>query len=86
MCLPRIGEIVAIEGDEAVIDTPGAGTARVSLLCVPAAVVGDHVMIHAGYAIGLLDPSEAAVRQDLIDSVSGRSVSPPPSDDWTGER
>lgn len=82
MCLPRIGEIIAIEGDEAVIDTPEAQTARVSLLCVPAAAVGDHVMIHAGYAIGLLDPSEAAVRQDMIDAVTSREA--PSKSDKTG--
>jgi hydrogenase maturation factor len=72
MCLPRIGEIVAIDGAEAVVAMPEARTASVSLLCVPTATVGDHVMIHAGHAIDVLDPSEAAERQDMIDAVTGR--------------
>ena len=85
MCLPRIGEIVAIDGVEALVATPGARQAKVSLLCVPTATVGDHVMIHAGHAIGLLDPSEAAERQGLIDEVTGRSAAQP-SDPTGGPR
>lgn len=86
MCLPRIGEIVAIDGDEAVITTPLTRDARISLLCVPDAAVGDHVMVHAGYAIELLDPIEAVARQDLIDSATGRSSALPPPEDGAGER
>lgn len=73
MCLPRIGEIVSIEGMEALVSGPGGRQARVSLLCVPDAAVGDHVMIHAGHALELLDASDAEDRQDLIDEVTGRA-------------
>lgn len=73
MCLPRIGEIVAVDGLEALVSTPGERHARVSLLCVPDAGVGDHVMIHAGHAIELLDASDAEQRQILVDEVTGRA-------------
>jgi hydrogenase expression/formation protein HypC len=69
MCLPRIDRIVSIEGDEALMAR--GGTDPVSLLCVPTAQVGDHVMIHAGHAIQILEPEEAAERQSMIDAVRG---------------
>jgi hydrogenase expression/formation protein HypC len=70
VCLPRIGHIVEIEGSEAVIAQQEASPIRISLLCVPTAKVGDHVMVHAGYAIRLLDADEAADRRNLIRSVT----------------
>jgi len=69
MCLPRIDRIVTIEGSEAVVQNGGSD--RISLLCVPEAEVGDHVMIHAGHAIQILDADEAAERASMIASVRG---------------
>ena len=69
MCLPRIDRIASIEGEQAVMEQ--GGTAPISLICVPAAKVGDHVMIHAGHAIQILDPEEAAERQAMIATVRG---------------
>lgn len=63
MCLAVPGEITAISGDE-----PMARTARVSfggiareinLTFVPDAVVGDYVLVHAGFAISIIDEAEA---------------------------
>lgn len=70
MCLPRIDRILSVEGQEAIVDGDG-GPTRVSLLCVPDAHVGDHVMIHAGHAIRILDAEEAAERRSMIASVTG---------------
>jgi len=47
-----------LEADEAIIDAGGIEK-RVSLALVPEAAVGDHVIVHAGYAISRLDPEEA---------------------------
>lgn len=69
MCLPRIDRIASIDGDQAITDHGGA--APISLLCVPMAQIGDHVMIHAGHAIQILDPEEAAERQSMIEAVRG---------------
>ena len=33
---------------------------RVSLACVPEARIGDHLLVHAGIAIALVDAAEAA--------------------------
>jgi hydrogenase expression/formation protein HypC len=74
MCLPRIDRIISIDGDEAV--TEHGGSSPISLLCVPQASIGDHVMIHAGHAIQILDPEEAAERQSMIASIRGEGLSP----------
>ena len=82
MCLPRIDRIITIDGDQAVTAQRTGGP--VSLVCVPTAQVGDHVMIHAGYAIQILDPEEAADRRAMIAAVRGEGLSPlpePASDD-----
>ncbi len=72
MCIPSIDRIVEIDGTEA--RTERAGSPRISLLCAPSAQVGDHVMIHAGYAIRILDAEEAAERRSMIASVTGLST------------
>lgn len=69
MCLPRIDRIVSIDGNEAVTEHAGAGL--ISILCVPTAEVGDFVMIHAGHAIQILDPDEAAERQSMMSEIRG---------------
>jgi hydrogenase expression/formation protein HypC len=39
----------------------------VSLMLCPEAAVGDHVLVHAGFAIGRIDAGEAAATLALID-------------------
>jgi len=68
MCLPRLGEIVTLAEHEAIVEIAGRRT-TVNVMCVPQASVGDHVMIHAGYAITILTPREAAERKGLMDAV-----------------
>ena len=41
---------------------------NVSLLLVPDAVLGDHVLVHAGSAITIIDAEEARRTLELIDS------------------
>lgn len=45
--------------DEALVELGGVRKS-VSLALVPDAAVGDYVVVHVGFAIGLLDPEEAA--------------------------
>jgi hydrogenase expression/formation protein HypC len=59
MCLAIPARVVErVQGDDAIIDAGGVEK-RVSLALVPEAVVGDYVVVHAGYAISCLDPEEA---------------------------
>ncbi|WP_374594925.1 HypC/HybG/HupF family hydrogenase formation chaperone [Aquabacterium sp.] len=63
MCLALPARVVTkgVNGvaDDAVIDVGGVRK-TVSLAMVPEAEVGDYVIVHVGYAIGRLDPDEAA--------------------------
>jgi len=54
MCLAIPGIIRQIEGGEGVIDYGGVRK-RAELLLVPDAKVGDRVLVHAGFAIAVLD-------------------------------
>jgi hydrogenase expression/formation protein HypC len=71
MCLAipaRVAE--RLEGEEALVDLGGVRK-RVSLALVPEAAVGDYVIVHAGYAISLLDPGEAEKTLELFAAVGG---------------
>jgi hydrogenase expression/formation protein HypC len=59
MCLAIPALVIErLQADEAIIDAGGVEK-RVSLALVAEAVVGDYVIVHAGYAISRLDPEEA---------------------------
>jgi len=47
------------------VDSGGIGT-NISLMMVPHAKVGDYLIVHAGFAIEVLDPEEARIRLDLF--------------------
>ncbi len=59
MCLAIPGLITTIEANRAQVDF-GGGTVRQALLdFLPQAKVGDYILVHAGYAIQLLQPDDA---------------------------
>ena len=58
MCLTLPGEIVAIDGDDAVVRVDGR-LRRVSILPLPDAAIGDRVIVAAGAVMARLDPDEA---------------------------
>ncbi len=63
MCLAAPGRIVSIEGDEPMFRSGivnfGGIRKQVSLAYVPDARIGDYALVHAGFAIGLVDEAEA---------------------------
>jgi len=64
MCLAVPAEIKSIDGQTATVDYGGVTrTANVSLV---EAKVGDYVIVHAGYAIQLLDKEEAEKTLELF--------------------
>ena len=77
MCMPRIGLILSINGDGlgkmAVAEHCGT-TQAVSLACVPSAQIGDHVSIHAGFALAVLPASAAREQINLLDQVRKGSI------------
>jgi hydrogenase expression/formation protein HypC len=59
VCLALPARIVALKGaDSALVDLGGV-CKEVSIALVPQAQIGDYVIVHVGYAIGMLDVEEA---------------------------
>jgi hydrogenase expression/formation protein HypC len=46
---------------------------KVSMILFPEAEVGDHVLVHAGYAIGRVDAEEARATLELLDQAASES-------------
>jgi hydrogenase expression/formation protein HypC len=59
MCLAFPGRVVSIDGDFAKVDF-GEGTAREGInISLVEAEAGQYVLVHAGYAIQVMDEKEA---------------------------
>ena len=58
MCLAIPAKVTKIDGDMATIEVGGV-TRSTSLMLVTDVVVGDYVIVHAGFAIHKVDPEEA---------------------------
>lgn len=58
MCLAIPAKVVEIRGDIAKVDF-GAGTMRDVNVSLVEAKIGEHVIVHAGYAIQVLDQKAA---------------------------
>ncbi len=69
MCVAVPVEIMSIEGDSAEVDIGGARR-RASIILTPEAKVGDYVLLHAGFAIRVLDLAEAQSTIDLLKDIS----------------
>ena len=66
MCLAVPMQLVEITGEgTGRVDSGGIRT-DVSLMMTPEAGVGDYLIIHAGFAIEVLDLNEAHIRLDLF--------------------
>ena len=69
MCLAIPARIVDLDGDKAVVDAMGnRWKAKTTLL--PDAKLGDLVLIHAGFAISLVDEEEAKKTWQIIAEIS----------------
>ena len=72
MCLAIPALIKSIDGYQAEIDIDGV-TRQASLQLTPEAKVGDHVLLHTGYAISVIDPAEAEETLKLLREMSEAS-------------
>ncbi len=69
MCLAIPVQIEKIEGSEAIVEIGGVKR-TVSLMLTPEARVGEYVLIHTGYAIGVLDEGEARETLKLLEEMA----------------
>ncbi|MGE8410419.1 MAG: HypC/HybG/HupF family hydrogenase formation chaperone [Pseudomonas sp.] len=59
MCLAIPARVVELrDNDQALVDLGGIRK-EISLALVSGAQIGDYVIVHVGYALGLIDPEEA---------------------------
>ncbi len=72
MCLAIPALIKSIDGQQAEVDIEGI-TRDASLQLTPDAKVGDYVLLHTGYAIGVIDPAEAEETLKLLKELSEAS-------------
>ncbi len=73
MCLAVPGKILSITGDEFVPSgrvSIGGVVKDVNLAYVPEAKVGDFVLVHVGFAISIVDETEAARVFDTLKQIS----------------
>ncbi|MDY6955969.1 MAG: HypC/HybG/HupF family hydrogenase formation chaperone [Pseudomonadota bacterium] len=63
MCLAIAGRLLSEDGEDALFRTGrvdfGGVVKAVNLACVPEAEVGDLLLVHAGLAIGRIDPDRS---------------------------
>ncbi len=72
MCLAIPVLIQNIEGTQANVELGGIQRI-VSLMLTPEAKVGDYVLLHAGYAIGIVDEEEAKETLRLLEQMAAFS-------------
>jgi hydrogenase expression/formation protein HypC len=65
MCLAVPAKIISMDGTNAEIDIDGVRR-RISLYLTPEAKLGDYVLLHAGFAIKVLDIQEAQETLNLL--------------------
>jgi hydrogenase expression/formation protein HypC len=72
MCLAIPMRIASIEGDVAEAEL-GEVVRHVSIVLTPEAKVGDYVLLHTGYAIGVIDEAEAKETLKLLEEIASIS-------------
>jgi hydrogenase expression/formation protein HypC len=68
MCLGIIARIVQIDGQKADVEFDGV-TQSISLAMTPEAKVGEYVMVHAGFAISIIEQKQAAENMELFKEI-----------------
>jgi hydrogenase expression/formation protein HypC len=69
MCVAIPAEIMSIKGTEAEVNLEGVHR-HASIYLTPEAKVGDYVLLHAGFAIRVVDQQEARETIDLLRKIN----------------
>ena len=69
MCLAVPARIVEREDFLATVEMNGV-TRKASLMLLPEAVVGDWVLVHAGFAVQSINEHDAKITMDLLKEIS----------------
>jgi len=68
MCLGIPGKIISIHQDGGIVEMGGVQR-KVGLQLVPEAKPGDYVLVHAGFAIQVIDENEARETLSLLEEL-----------------
>ena len=68
MCLSIYGKLLGVEGDVGIVEIGGVER-KVGLQLVPGAAPGDYVLVHAGFAIQVVDEEEAKSTMALLSEI-----------------
>jgi hydrogenase expression/formation protein HypC len=82
MCLAVPGKILSISGDASLrtgVISFGGAEKEANLAFVPEAQVGDFVLVHAGFAISVVDAAEAAQTLEYFRQMGELAESEPSS-------
>ena len=74
MCLAIPALVTSVDGHSAEVEVGGVGR-RVSIWLTPEARPGDYVLLHTGYAIGIIDEAEAKDTLELLEELVAASDS-----------
>lgn len=65
MCLGVTAQVIKIEGQKAEVEFDGV-TQIISIAMTPEVKVGEFVMLHAGFAISIIDRQQAEETMDIF--------------------
>lgn len=73
MCLAIPGQLLEIRGDDPLLRTGRVSfngiVKEIHLVCTPEARVNDHVLVHVGFAISVIDEAQAARLLRTLDAL-----------------
>ncbi|HTU53707.1 MAG TPA: HypC/HybG/HupF family hydrogenase formation chaperone [Acetobacteraceae bacterium] len=79
MCLAVPGQVQSIEGEDELTREGrvafGGIVKRINLAYVPEAMVGDYVLVHAGFAITTIDAAEAERTLSYLAEIDPEAIS-----------
>lgn len=70
MCLAFPAKVLNIDNELATVERAGVKR-EASLMLLPEAKVGDWVLIHAGFAMQIIDEEELKIRDALVAEMNG---------------
>jgi len=76
MCLAIPMQLVQRTESGGIVELDGIRRA-ISLALLPEAELGDHLLVHAGYAIARVDAAEAQETLDLLRQIAAAADEPP---------
>lgn len=69
MCLAIPAKVRSIDGDTALVDVSGVQR-QANVMMTPDVKVGDYIIMHAGFAIQILDTKEAEKTLELLEELA----------------